>query len=241
MPTRELNLAFFRMLQQDCPNGRLTPAKFVDMYKMFFPSGNAEEFCDHVFRTFDMDKNGYIDFKVSTARFFTRIGADCCSEACNDYRASSEEDTRRSFRPIKHNEIRASLIDSRERVRAPRYFHRARENRAPSRRGNVIRMYLGRPGRGGGAGNPRMSELRQVAVREICTRKKTMGSAGNADAPRYGRFSSWHARKREGLGGGGERERRYIRIINLFRDFGSHTLSYPVVRGYKFTSRYNPV
>ena len=53
------------LLQQDCPNGKLTPAKFVDMYKMFFPSGNAEEFCDHVFRTFDMDKNGYIDFKVS--------------------------------------------------------------------------------------------------------------------------------------------------------------------------------
>lgn len=51
-------------MQQDCPNGRLTPAKFVDMYKMFFPSGNAVEFCDHVFRTFDMDKNGYIDFKV---------------------------------------------------------------------------------------------------------------------------------------------------------------------------------
>jgi len=36
------------------------------MYKMFFPSGNAEEFCDHVFRTFDMGKNGYIDFKVSS-------------------------------------------------------------------------------------------------------------------------------------------------------------------------------
>jgi hypothetical protein len=56
------------MLQQDCPNGRLTPAKFVDMYKMFFPSGNAEEFCDHVFRTFDMDKNGYIDFKVKNRK-----------------------------------------------------------------------------------------------------------------------------------------------------------------------------
>lgn len=56
------------LLQQDCPNGRLTPAKFVDMYKMFFPSGNAEEFCDHVFRTFDMDKNGYIDFKVSCGK-----------------------------------------------------------------------------------------------------------------------------------------------------------------------------
>lgn len=58
-------LFLFFLFQQDCPNGRLTPAKFVDMYKMFFPSGNAEEFCDHVFRTFDMDKNGYIDFKVS--------------------------------------------------------------------------------------------------------------------------------------------------------------------------------
>ena len=54
-----------RRVQQDCPNGRLTPAKFVDMYKMFFPNGNAEEFCDHVFRTFDMDKNGFIDFTVS--------------------------------------------------------------------------------------------------------------------------------------------------------------------------------
>ncbi|KAK7574249.1 hypothetical protein V9T40_011440 [Parthenolecanium corni] len=54
---------WYKGFKQDCPNGRLTPAKFVDMYKMFFPSGNAEEFCDHVFRTFDMDKNGYIDFK----------------------------------------------------------------------------------------------------------------------------------------------------------------------------------
>lgn len=60
-------------LQQDCPNGKLTPAKFVDMYKMFFPSGNAEEFCDHVFRTFDMDKNGYIDFKVSFVHLFYEV------------------------------------------------------------------------------------------------------------------------------------------------------------------------
>lgn len=64
---------FFDIFQQDCPNGRLTPAKFVDMYKMFFPSGNAEEFCDHVFRTFDMDKNGYIDFKVCFSNNFIAI------------------------------------------------------------------------------------------------------------------------------------------------------------------------
>ncbi|CAG0912728.1 unnamed protein product [Notodromas monacha] len=54
---------WYKGFQQDCPNGKLTPAKFVDMYKMLFPSGDGEEFCDHAFRTFDTDKNGYIDFK----------------------------------------------------------------------------------------------------------------------------------------------------------------------------------
>merc|ERR1712228_679180 len=54
---------WYKGFKQDCPDGRLTPVKFVDIYKMFFPSGNAEQFCDHVFRTFDTDKNGYIDFK----------------------------------------------------------------------------------------------------------------------------------------------------------------------------------
>ena len=42
---------WYKGFKQDCPNGRLTPVKFVDMYKMFFPSGNAEQFCDHVFRS----------------------------------------------------------------------------------------------------------------------------------------------------------------------------------------------
>uniref|UniRef100_A0A182WJQ1 EF-hand domain-containing protein n=1 Tax=Anopheles minimus TaxID=112268 RepID=A0A182WJQ1_9DIPT len=67
---------------QDCPNGKLTPAKFVDMYKMFFPSGNAEEFCDHVFRTFDMDKNGYIDFKNfdTSKRYALRDVAASCRQ-----------------------------------------------------------------------------------------------------------------------------------------------------------------
>ncbi|KAL0279886.1 UNVERIFIED_CONTAM: hypothetical protein PYX00_001354 [Menopon gallinae] len=64
---------WYKGFKQDCPNGRLTPAKFVDMYKMFFPSGNAEEFCDHVFRTFDMDKNGYIDFKVRVLCFLFSV------------------------------------------------------------------------------------------------------------------------------------------------------------------------
>ncbi|XP_014679315.1 PREDICTED: neuronal calcium sensor 2-like, partial [Priapulus caudatus] len=48
---------------QDCPNGQLTRKKFLEVYKQFFPSGNAETFCDHVFRTFDQDNSGSIDFR----------------------------------------------------------------------------------------------------------------------------------------------------------------------------------
>merc|ERR1712227_1025534 len=36
---------------------------FMKIYSKCFPQGNAAEFCDHVFRTFDTDKNGSIDFK----------------------------------------------------------------------------------------------------------------------------------------------------------------------------------
>ena len=37
--------------KQDCPNGNLTAVKFVEIYQMFFPSGNADQFCEHVFRS----------------------------------------------------------------------------------------------------------------------------------------------------------------------------------------------
>ena len=52
-----------KMFMKDCPNGRLTPKKFIDLYKLFIWKGNAELYCEHVFRTFDTDQNGYIDFK----------------------------------------------------------------------------------------------------------------------------------------------------------------------------------
>ena len=50
-------------LQRDCPNGQLTRKKFLEVYASFFPEGNAEKFCEHVFRTFDSDNSGKIDFK----------------------------------------------------------------------------------------------------------------------------------------------------------------------------------
>ena len=47
----------------DCPDGRLNKEAFLKIYSKCFPDGNPEEFCDHVFRTFDSDKNGFIDFQ----------------------------------------------------------------------------------------------------------------------------------------------------------------------------------
>merc|ERR1719186_1493426 len=38
-------------------------SKFMNLYKVVFPNGESSNFCQHVFRTFDQDKNGYIDFK----------------------------------------------------------------------------------------------------------------------------------------------------------------------------------
>ena len=51
------------LLQLDCPNGELTKKKFIQVYRQFFPNGQAEAFCTHIFRTFDADNSGKIDFK----------------------------------------------------------------------------------------------------------------------------------------------------------------------------------
>lgn len=48
--------------QQDCPDGRLTKKKFVDVYQMFFSGGQAHQFCEHVYRTFDADQDGYVNY-----------------------------------------------------------------------------------------------------------------------------------------------------------------------------------
>ncbi|XP_014678491.1 PREDICTED: neuronal calcium sensor 2-like isoform X2 [Priapulus caudatus] len=61
--TEEQIREWHRGFHQDCPSGQLSRKKFIEVYKQFFPTGKAETFCDHVFRTFDQDNSGYIDFK----------------------------------------------------------------------------------------------------------------------------------------------------------------------------------
>merc|ERR1712217_427759 len=54
---------WYKGFKQDCPDGHLTKESFMKIYSKCFPAGCVSEFCDHVFRTFDSDKNGFIDFK----------------------------------------------------------------------------------------------------------------------------------------------------------------------------------
>ena len=67
---------FHKSFIKDCPNGQLTPDKFIDLYKMFIWRGNAEQYCEHVFRTFDTDQNGFIDFgEFLVAMYVTSAGS----------------------------------------------------------------------------------------------------------------------------------------------------------------------
>ena len=53
-----------RGFKQDCPDGQLGKDKILEMYSMILPAGNAKVFVDQIFRIFDKDGNGSIDFKV---------------------------------------------------------------------------------------------------------------------------------------------------------------------------------
>ena len=54
-----------RGFKQDCPDGQLGKDKILEMYSMILPAGNAKVFVDQIFRIFDKDGNGSIDFKVN--------------------------------------------------------------------------------------------------------------------------------------------------------------------------------
>ena len=55
---RQWHQSFLR----DCPSGKLSSRQFTEVYKKFYPEFEAEKYSAQVFRTFDMDNNGYIDF-----------------------------------------------------------------------------------------------------------------------------------------------------------------------------------
>ena len=53
----------YKEFKKQTRNGALTQEIFYEMYQKFAPAANGKEFCNHVFRTFDTDNNGYVSFK----------------------------------------------------------------------------------------------------------------------------------------------------------------------------------
>lgn len=53
---------WYKGFMKSCPNGFVSADDFEEMYSDFF-EGDASEFANHVFRTFDSDCSGFIDFK----------------------------------------------------------------------------------------------------------------------------------------------------------------------------------
>ncbi|CAH8620354.1 unnamed protein product [Dicrocoelium dendriticum] len=67
---------WYKEFIKDCPSGLLNHATFLNMYTQFFPDGKARAFYDHLFRTFDQDASGNIDFsEFLTAISITQSGS----------------------------------------------------------------------------------------------------------------------------------------------------------------------
>lgn len=61
--SREQLKDFFVKFQKDFPTGYMTKDQFTKVYKDYYKTGESERFSEHVFRAFDDNGDGKIDFR----------------------------------------------------------------------------------------------------------------------------------------------------------------------------------
>ena len=54
---------WYENFQKQCPTGRISPDDFEKIYDRFFPDSDAKTYAQHVFRSFDTNDDGTLDFK----------------------------------------------------------------------------------------------------------------------------------------------------------------------------------
>ncbi|XP_007887035.2 recoverin [Callorhinchus milii] len=55
--------AWYQSFLKECPTGRVTEAQFQKIYSSFFPDADPKAYAQHVFRSFDANSDGTLDFK----------------------------------------------------------------------------------------------------------------------------------------------------------------------------------
>ncbi|XP_003969111.2 recoverin-like [Takifugu rubripes] len=54
---------WYENFKRQCPSERITKEEFQEIYSKFFPDSDAQTYSQHVFRSFDTNADGTLDFK----------------------------------------------------------------------------------------------------------------------------------------------------------------------------------
>ncbi|KAF5901821.1 recoverin-like, partial [Clarias magur] len=55
--------SWYTTFLKECPSGRITKEQFEGIYASFFPDADPTAYARHVFRSFDLNADGTLDFK----------------------------------------------------------------------------------------------------------------------------------------------------------------------------------
>ncbi|XP_077113960.1 recoverin [Ranitomeya variabilis] len=61
--TQEELCTWYHSFLKECPSGRISKTQFETIYSKFFPDADPKAYAQHVFRSFDANNDGTLDFK----------------------------------------------------------------------------------------------------------------------------------------------------------------------------------